>query len=95
MGAFEGRFFGNLVEELLDLGEILQLYLLDEQDVNLGHHVHRLQEVFRIVAVLLEEGIEAVMDIVLEETVGRDLWQYLLDDMLVVFEDFLQRVSSE
>ena len=39
--------------------------------------------------------IEAVMDIVLEIAVGRRLRQNLLDDMLMVFEDFVEGVGTE
>ena len=90
-----GTTLGNLVEELLDLREILELYLLDEQDVNLCHHVHGLQQVLAVVAVLLEEGVEAVVDVVLKVAGGGYLRQYLLDDALVVAEDLLKRVGAE
>ena len=70
VGRLLRAFLGYLVEEFLDLREILQFNLLDKQDVHLGHHVHGLQQVLAVVAMLLEEGIEAVMDIVLEIAVG-------------------------
>ena len=35
-----GTFYSELIEEPLDLGEIFQFDLLDEEDVNLGRHVH-------------------------------------------------------
>ena len=44
---------------------------------------------------LLEEGIEPVMDIVLKVSVGRHLRQNLLDDVLMILEDILQRVGLE
>ena len=57
LGAIDGQF----VEQALDFGEVFQLYLLDEQYVNLGHHVHRLQEVFGVVATLLEKRVETMV----------------------------------
>ena len=87
--------FGNLVEELLDLRQILQLYLLDKQDIHLGHHVHRLQEVLAVVAVLLEEWIESVVDIVLKIAIGRHLRQDLAGNVLVIVENFLKRIGAE
>ena len=86
---------GNLIEELLDLREILQLYLFDKQYIHLGHHVHGLQEILAVVAMFLEEGIEAVMDIVLEILVGGYLRENLFDDMLMVFENLLKGVRLE
>ena len=44
---------------------------------------------------LLEEGIEAVMDIVLEIAVGRYLGKDLLDDRLMVVKDLVQGVGLE
>jgi len=90
-----GTALGQLVEELLDLGQILQFDLLDEQDVDLGHHVHRLEQVLGVVAMLLEEGIETVVDVVLEIAAGGDIGQDLLDDLLVVVEDVVERVGLE
>ena len=95
VGRLRRTVLGNHIEELLDLREIFQFDLLDEQDVHLGHHVHRLQQVLAVVALLLEEGIEAVVDIVLEVFVGRHLGQDLLDDALVVGENLVEGVGTE
>ena len=95
VGCFRRTVLGNHIEELLDLREILQFNLLDEQDVHLGHHVHRLQQILAVVALLLEEGIETVVDIVLEVFVGRHLGQDLPGDALVVGEDLFEGVGAE
>ena len=95
VGCLRRTVLGNHVEELLNLREVFELDLLDEQDVYLSHHVHRLQQVLAIVALLLEEGVEAVVDVVLEVSVGRHLGQDLLDDALVVGEDLVEGVGAE
>ena len=93
-----GRLVGidsQEVEQLLDLCQIFQLYLLDEQDVHLGHHVHGFQQVFRVVAVLEEEGIEAMMQIVLKVKLRRSLGKNLPPDVLVALQNVVERVSWE
>ena len=85
----------QLLEQLLNLRQVFQLNLFNEQDVYLGHHIHGLQQVLAIVALFLEERVEAVVDIVLEIAVGRHLGQNLLDDALVVLQDFFERVGAE
>ena len=55
------------VVELLDFREIFELYLADQQHIDLDHHVHRLEQVLRVVGVLQEEGVETVVEILLEE----------------------------
>ena len=57
---------GEHIEELLNLGQILELDLLDEQDVYLYHHIHVLQQVLAIVGLVEEEGVEAVVQVCLE-----------------------------
>ena len=77
-------FLSQLIEELLYLCQVFQFYLLDEQDIYLGHHIHGFQQILGVVAMLLEEGVEAMMDIILEIAARRYLWQYLLDNAIVV-----------
>jgi len=95
VGGLLRAVLGNLIEEFLDLGEILELYLFDKKYIHLGHHVHGLQEVLAVVTMFLEERIETVMDIVLEILVGRDLRKDLFDDMLMGFEYLLKAVRLE
>ena len=90
-----GAVNGEVVEQPLDASEVFQLNLLDEQDVHLRHHVHRLQKIFGIVAALLEEWVEAMMHIVLEKLLRTGLGQYLFDNVLVVGEYLLKRVCPE
>ena len=90
-----GAINGQVIKKTLDLGEVFQLYLLDEQNVDLCHHVHGLEQVLRVVAMLLEEGIETVMQIVLEIVHGTHLRQYLLDDVLMVGKYLIERVGAE
>ena len=42
-----------------------------------------------------EEGVEAMMDVVLEMFDGTCLGQYLFDDMLMVLDYLVKRVGSE
>ena len=86
---------GEEVEQLLYLGEIFQLYLLYEQNVDLGHHVHGLEKVLFKVAVLKEEGVEAVVQILLEMLRWADLGQDVLHDLFVVVQDVVERYRLE
>lgn len=61
-----GSLYSQLVEESLYLSEVLQFYLFDEQNVHLGHHIHGFEQVLGKVALLQEEGIETMVQIVLE-----------------------------
>ena len=90
-----GPIYGHLVEQPLDAGEVFQLYLLDEKDVYLGHHVHRLEKVLRIVATLLEKRIETMVQVVLEVFLGACLRKDRLDDVLMVGENLLKSVRAE
>ena len=90
-----GTCHGEEVEELLNLGEVLQLYLLDEQDIDLGHHVHRLEQVVCKVVVLAEQGVEAVLYVLLEILLGVDLRQYLIDYQLLVEKELVERYPTE
>ena len=87
--------YGQEVEQLLDFGEILQLDLLDEQDVHLHHHVHGFQEVFREIAFLQEEGVEAVVQIVLEVIQRARFREDAPRYPFVALHDFVQRVGVE
>ena len=69
--------------------------MLDEQDIHFRHHVHRLQQVLAVVAMFIEERIETMMDVILEIAMRRHLRQNLLDDVLVVVQNLLQRVRTE
>ena len=87
---------GEHVEELLELGEVLELDLLDEQDVDLDHHVHGLEEVLAEVAALEEEGVEAVVEVGLEEALeGVDDVEHLGGDALVAGDDLLEGAGRE
>ena len=90
-----GAFLSQLVKELLYFSKVFQFYLFDEQDVNLYHHIHRLQQILRIVALFLEERVEAVVDVILEVAVRRHLGKNLLDDVLVVLKNLVQCVRAE
>ena len=43
----------------------------------------------------LEEGIESMMDIILEITIGRYLRQNLADYLLVTIDDIIERIGLE
>ena len=59
--------------------------MLYEQYVHLRHHVHRLEQVFRIVSVLAIERIEPVVNVILEILQRRNVWQDFPDKLLVGF----------
>ena len=81
---------GQKIEELLDLGEVFQFYLLDEQDVHFRHHVHGLEQILQEVSVFKEEGIEAMMEIILKEGRGIHSLDNVFCDRLVVAHDLVQ-----
>jgi hypothetical protein len=89
-----GTSFCQLIEQLLDPGEIFQFYLLNQQDIHLSHHVHRLQQVLAVIAVFLEERIEAMMDIILEISAGGYFRKNVLNDVLMVMEYLIKRIWS-
>lgn len=88
-------FSGQQIEQFLDFGEVLQLDLLDQQDVNLRHHVHGLQQILREIAILQEKRVEAMVYVVHEVFRGTGLWQDLLDDVFVAREYLVKRVWRE
>ena len=90
-----GAVHGQQVEQLLQLGQVLQLDLLDEKNVHLNHHIHRLEQVLREIAALEEEGVEAVVEVALEDRQGVHHVEHLVGYALVVAQDFLQRVGRE
>src|SRR5574344_534904 len=83
------------IKKLFNLCKVLQFYLLDEKDVHFGHHVHGLQKVFREISVFQKEWIETVVNIILEIFHRTNLWQDGLDDMFMVIQNFIQRISAE
>ena len=90
-----GSLFSNLIKEFLDFREVFQFDLFDEQNVDLGHHVHRLQQVFAVVAVLLEEGVEAMMDVILKIAVGRHFRENLTGNLFMMPDDVVEGVRLE
>lgn len=79
---------GEQIEELLDALEVFELDLLDEQDVDFDHGVHRTQELLGEVAAFEEEGVVAVVEILLEVLPGAHLGEDGLENALVVLEEF-------
>ena len=88
-------FCGQQVEQLLDFCEVFQFDLLDEQNVHLRHHVHGLQQILREIAILQEERVEAMVDVVHEVFRRTGLWQDLLDDVFVIHEYLVKRVRRK
>jgi len=87
--------YGEEIEKLLNLGEVFELYLLDEEDVDLYHHVHGLEKILGEVAVLKEERVEAVVEVFLKIRLGTYLGENLLGDMLVVVDNLVKGVGPE
>ena len=75
--------------------KILQLYLLDKEDVDLGHHVHGLQEILGEIAMFQEEWVKTMMDIVVKVLERTYLGQNGLDDMLMVVQNLAQRIGTK
>ena len=91
-----GAVYGKHVEELLELGQVFEFDLLDEQDVDLDHHVHGLEQVLAEIASFEEEGIEAVVKVALEEALkGIDDVEHLGRYALVVAHDLLEGAGRE
>ena len=47
-----GAFYSQQIEKFLYLGEIFEFYLLDEENIHFGHHVHRFQQILGKVPML-------------------------------------------
>ena len=90
-----GPFYSEEIEQLLELGQILQLDLLDEEDVHFEHHVHGFEQVLAEVAFLEEEGIESVVEVALEEVERVDASEDALGEFLVVAEDVQEAVGRQ
>ena len=86
---------GEQIEELLDALEVFELDLLDEQDVDFDHGVHRTQELLGEVAAFEEEGVVAVVEILLKILPGSHLGEDGLENALVVLEEFFEGVGAE
>ena len=83
------------IEELFDALEVLQFDLLDEEDVDFDHRVHRAQELFGEVAPFEEEGVVAVVEILLEVFPRTHFGQDGFEDALVILEEFFEGVGTE
>ena len=86
---------GKQIVELLNLVQILQVYLLEEQNIHLNHHVYRLEQILAEIGILQEEGVISMMQITVEILHGIDLLQNLPDDMFVSVFDFLHGIRTE
>ena len=86
---------GEEIEELFDALEVLQFDLLDEEDVDFDHRVHRAQELFGEVAPFEEEGVVAVVEILLEVFPRTHFGQDGFENALVVLEEFFEGVGAE
>ena len=90
-----GTFDSQEIKQLLDFVKILQLYLLDKEDVDLGHHIHGLQEILGEIAMFQEEWVKTMMDIVVKVLERAHLGQNGLDDMLMVVQNLAQRIGTK
>lgn len=83
------------VEKLLKLRQVTKFDLLEEEDVNLEHSVHALDEHLAVVLLLKEEWIVAVVDVILEIVERFDLAADLGCDGGMVGQDLIIGVSLE
>lgn len=87
--------YSEEIEELFDTLEVLQLDLLDEQNVDFDHGVHRAQELFGEVAAFKEEGVVTVVEILLEVLPGAHFGQNGFENALVILKEFFEGVGAE
>ena len=90
-----GTLDSEHIKQLLELGQVFEFYLLDEEDVDLDHHVHGLEKVLREVATLKEERIKAVVEVGLEEMERVDNIENLGSNALVVAHNLLEGEGRE
>lgn len=83
------------IEQFLDALEIFEFDLLDEEDVDFDHRIHRTEKLLCEVTTFEEERIVAVVEILLEVFPRTHLRQDALEDRLVVFEQFLEGIGAE
>ena len=86
---------GKQVEKLLYLRKVFQLDLLDEQYIDLYHHVHGLHQVLREIALLEEEGVVAVVEVGMEVLQGVHLPTDVGRYGSVVFQNVVQRMGLQ
>ena len=86
---------GQKIEQLLNLRQVLQLYTFYEKYVNLNHHIHVLEEVFRIVRVGKEERVETVVEVCLEVFARINFREDFRCNLSVVVDDFVECVRTQ
>ena len=88
-------FHAQQIEQFAYSCQIFQVYLLYEQNVNLDHHVYRLQQLFREVVCFEEERIVAVVEVILEIVPRTYFRKNGLQYLFVSFENFVKTVRTE
>ena len=83
------------MKEFLDFGKVGQLDFLDKKDIHFEHGVHVLDEHLGVILLLEEEGIEAVVDIVLEIVERFDFRTNLSRNGCMVRNDFVVLIGTE
>ena len=83
------------MKKFLEFWKIAEFYLLEEENINLKHGIHILNEHLAIVLLLEEERIEAMVDVVLEIRERLDNAAYLRGYLLMVSNNLLIAVWTE
>ena len=69
--------------------------MLDEEDVDFDHRVHRPQELLGEVAPFEEEGVVTVVEILLEVLPGAHFGQNGFENALMILKEFFEGVGAE
>jgi len=78
------------VEQAAQFRQVALLDLADVEHVDLEGHVHHLEQVLGIVALLEEEGVEAVMKVVVEILAGVDLVADVAGDEMAITHEHIE-----
>ena len=69
--------------------------MFDKQDIYFYHHVHGLEQIFREIAFLEEEGVEAVMEVVLKIIQRADFGKHPFGYLFVAAQYLFECVVTE
>ena len=83
------------MKQLLELWQIAEFDLFQEKNIYLKHGVHLLDEHLRVVLLLKEEWIIAMMDVILEIVQWLDLATDVSSNLSMMFKDILVAVRLE
>ena len=83
------------MKKFLEFWKIAEFYLLEEENIDLKHGIHILNEHLAVVLLLKEERIETMVDVVLEIRERLNDAAYLCGYLLMVGNNLLIAVWTE